>query len=192
MRKISVKIGVTAAFALALVGFSISQPYALTINCDAGQAQGQGQGQGQGQTIQAAVDAAGDGDIIEVSGTCTEIVTITTDGITVRGGSGTLNGGFIVDGAQRVVIDNLTIDGSTSTGPVNGVLARNNAHVTVRNCTIENHARSGVNIRSTSSGLVEGNTIGNNTDYGVLVDLGTVIGIVSPPRPSDTPFMFYE
>ncbi len=80
-------------------------------------------------------------------------------------------GGFIVDGAQRVVIDDLTIDGSTSTG--NGVLAQNNAHVTVRNCTIENHTRSAVNIRTGSSGLVEGNTIGNNPDYGVLVNLGS-------------------
>ena len=130
----------------------------------------------KGKTIQAAVDGAVDGDTITVSGTCTEIVTVTTNGITFIGDpgvGGTLNGGFIVDGAQRVVFDNLTIDGSTNTGRVDGVLAENNAHVTVRNSTIENHTRSAVNIRSTSSALVEGNTIGNNTNYGVLVDLGS-------------------
>lgn len=130
------------------------------------------------QLIADAIAKADDDDdtLITITGTCTEIVTITTDGITFRGDpgvGGTLMGGFIVDGAQRVVIDDLTIDGSTNAGNVNGVLARNNAHVTVRNSTIENHTRSAVNIRSTSSGLVEGNTIGNNADYGVLVNLGS-------------------
>ena len=71
-------------------------------------------------------------------------------------------------GAQRVIIDNLTIEGVP-----NGVRAQNNAHVTVRNSTIQNHTGSGVDIRHTSSGLIEGNTIGNNGDYGVLVNLGS-------------------
>ena len=106
-------------------------------------------------------DADGE-DVITIEGTCTEIVTIVTDGITLRGG--TLLGGIIVDGAQRVVIDDLTIDGSTNSGLLNGVLAKNNAHVTVRNSTIENHTLSGVNITRTSSALIEGNTIGNHAD----------------------------
>ena len=67
------------------------------------------------RTAVGAVNSAADGDNIVVSGTCNEEnVTITTDGITIRGDpgvGGTLNGGFIVDGAQRVVIDNLLIDG---------------------------------------------------------------------------------
>ncbi len=79
----------------------------------------------QGQQIQDAVDSVSPGDptTIIIKGTCTEIVTITTNGITIIGQNpnATLMGGFIVDGAQRVVIDDLTIDGSTSN--VNGVLA---------------------------------------------------------------------
>ncbi len=78
----------------------------LKVNCDKGN-----------QTIQKKLANAVDGDTIEVSGTCTEIVTVTTDGITFSGNSGVLMGGFIVDGAQRVVFDNLTIDGSTSIDP---------------------------------------------------------------------------
>ena len=57
----------------------------------------------KGKTIQAAVDGAVDGDTITVSGTCTEIVTVTTNGITFIGDpgvGGTLNGGFIVDGEK--------------------------------------------------------------------------------------------
>ena len=173
MRKVSVKIGVAAVFAVALFALSISQASADSadveeVKCD------------DGDRIQEAIDDAEDGDTIVVSGTCTEIVTITTNGITVIGGSGTLNGGFIVDGARRVVIDNLTIDGGCAepcqfdaNTRLDGVRAQNNAHVTVRNSTIENHTRSAVNIRSTSSGLVEGNTISNNADYGVIVNLGS-------------------
>ena len=179
MRKFSAKIGVTALFALALFTLSISQasaqkfkdkaegPVTLEVDCDAG------------ESIQASVDSAGEGDTINVSGTCTEIVTITTDGITIigQGESATLMGGFIVDGAQRAVIDNLTIDGSTSTGRVDGVRAQFNAHVTVRNCTIQNHTRIGVRIVEASSALIEGNMITVNeadgADSGVAVSRGS-------------------
>ena len=186
MRKISVKIGVTAASLVIALGLlsgtaeavvkppkEPTEPKVAVILVDCSK-----------QSIQDAVDKAFDGDIIEVSGTCNEEnVTITTDGITIRGDpvvGGTLNGGFIFDGAQRGVIDNLTIDGGCAepcefdpNARVNGVLARNNAHVTVRNCTIRNHTRSGVVFTRTSSGLVEGNTIGNNADYGVIVNFGS-------------------
>ncbi len=131
----------------------------MTVNCDVGQS-----------SIQARVNLAGDGDTITVSGTCTEIVTITTDGITVIGGSGTLNGGFIVDGVQRVVIDNLTIDGSENTGLVSGVRAQNGAFVRVSNCTIENHPRDGVSIERGSNTVIEGSTIRNNGRYAVIVN----------------------
>ncbi len=141
------------------------QAAAVNVKCD------------KDKTIQAAVDDAVDGDIIEVSGTCTEIVTITTDGITVRGGSGTLMGGIIVDGAQRVVIDNLTIDGSTNAERLDGVRAQNNAQVTVRNSTIQNHTRNWVVIVAASSGLIEVNTITVNeadgADSGVVVSQGS-------------------
>jgi hypothetical protein len=126
------------------------------------------------------VDDAVDGDTIEVSGTCTEIVTVTTDGTTIRGDpvvGGTLMGGFIVDGVQRAVIDDLTIDGSTNTERLDGVRAINNAHVTVRNSTIQNHTRNGVGIVAASSGLIEGNTItveeADGADNGVVVSTGS-------------------
>ncbi len=119
MRKISVKIGVTAVSLVIALGLSSGTAEAqkapkepktavLLVDCSDPK-----------QSIQAAVDSAVDGDTIVVSGTCNEEnVTITTDGITIRGDpvvGGTLNGGFIFDGAQRGVIDNLTIDGSTNT-----------------------------------------------------------------------------
>ncbi len=170
MKYILAKIGVTAAFALALVGFSISQASAalLLVDCDLA------------ESIQAAVDVADDGDTITVSGTCTEIVTITTDGITIRGDpvdGGTLMGGIIVNSAQRVVIDNLIIDGSDNTERLDGVRAQDNAQVTVRNCTIRNHTRNGVSIRYASSGLIEGNTITVNESDGA--DSGVVVSRVS-------------
>src|SRR6266852_5114272 len=60
------------------------------------------------------------GDTIRIVGTCTERLTITTDGITLDGqGSGILNGGgrsggsfggvIVINGAHRVVITGLTL-----------------------------------------------------------------------------------
>ncbi len=183
MGKFSAKIGVTA---LSLI---------ITFGSLTGTAEAQGRGPpgpppgggdevtvdcGAGDTIQEALDGAVDGVTIEVSGTCTEIVTITTDGITIIGDpvdGGTLMGGFIVDGAQRVVIDNLTIDGSTNAERLDGVRATNNAHVTVRNSTIQNHTRHGVGIVAASFGLIEGNTItveeADGADNGVVVSTGS-------------------
>ncbi len=135
MGKFSAKIGVTALSVLAAFAISVPDSHAAVVNCNA-----------PNQSLQGALDQASDGDTITVVGTCTEIVTITTDGITIIGDpgvGGTLMGGFIVDGVQRVVIDDLTIDGSTTAGRLDGVRAQNNAHVTVRNCTIQNHTRNG-------------------------------------------------
>ena len=67
-------------------------------------------------------------------------------------------GGFIVDGAQRVVIDNLTIDGDENVERLDGVRAQNGAHVTVRNCTILNHTRSAVAPLVTKAGHINSNT----------------------------------
>ncbi len=97
--------GYSSVLALGVFALTLSQAYAMTlkVNCDKGN-----------QTIQKALDGIVDGDTISVSSTCSEIVTIATDGITIRGDpavGGRLMGGFIVDGAQRVVIDDLIIDG---------------------------------------------------------------------------------
>ncbi len=75
-----------------------------------------------------------------VRGLCTEDVVIVSDDITLQGESpldGILGGGSIVDGAQRVVIDNLTVSGS----PGDGILAENGAAVTVSNSTVSNARR---------------------------------------------------
>ncbi len=171
MKSFLAKAGYSSVLALGVFALTLSQAYAVTlnVNCDKGN-----------QTIQKALDGVVDGDTITVVGTCTEIVTVTTDGITIRGDPGVggrLMGGFIVDGAQRVAIDNLTIDGSTNAERLDGVRAQNNAHVTVRNSTIQNHTRHGVGIVDASSGLIEGNTITVNeadgADSGVTVSRGS-------------------
>ena len=166
------KAAFTALFALCLAGFSpawaIKPVGPIPVDCDGG------------DSLQVEIDEAEPGSTLMVSGTCTEIVTIATDGITIRGDpvdGGTLMGGFIVDGAQRVVIDNLTIDGSTNAERLDGVRAQDNAQVTVRNSTIQNHTRHGVGIVAASSGLIEGNTItveeADGADNGVVVSTGS-------------------
>jgi hypothetical protein len=122
------------------------------------------------QLIADAIAKADDDEGIQITikGTCTEIVTVTTDGVTFRGDpgvGGTLMGGFIVDGAQRVVIDDLTVTGS----PDNGVLAKGGAAVTVSNSIITDHGRSGIAVILGATAQINGNTISDNDSYAIVV-----------------------
>ncbi len=170
MRKISVKIGVTALSLLVGIGLltgtaeaqKVKEPKTTDILVDCSK-----------QSIQDAVDKAVDGDTIVVSGTCNEEnVTITTDGITISGDpvvGGTLIGGFTVKSAVRVVFDNMTVKDGTN----HGVRAEDGASVRVSNCTIENHPRDGVFIGRGSNALIEGSTVQNNGRYAVVVSSGS-------------------
>ena len=106
--------------------------------------------------------------IITVRGTCTEDVTIVSDDITLRGetpSDGISGGGITVRGAQRVVIDNLTVSGA----PNHGVLADSGASVTVSDSTITNNSISGIAVRLGATAQINGNTISGNGEYAIVV-----------------------
>jgi len=134
-----------------------------------------------GQTIaQALQTVSGRPLTITVNGTCTENLLITRDDVTLRGssGSGTIAGAdpaldtIRIDGAKRVVIENLTVTGS-STGGAAGIRGTHGAAFTVRNATIQGAAGVGVAAMYSSHATIDGNTIQSNGLAGIWVRYGS-------------------
>lgn len=125
----------------------------ITVDCTAG-------------TITDALREAPPGGrlIITVEGNCVENVTITRDDVTLQGGSGVVDGQITIDGARRVVINDLKV-----TGALHGILAVNNATVTVQNSIIEQNILSGIVARYGAFALIQDNTIEYNGECGILV-----------------------
>lgn len=107
--------------------------------------------------------------VITLQGTCNENVVITSNDITLQGetpSDGISGGGITIDGAQRVVIDNVTVDNA----PRDGIVATNGAAVTISNATIENSTRNGVTVLLGATAQINGNTLSGNGAYAVIVD----------------------
>ena len=117
-----------------------------------------------GGTIGGALAQAKPGGalVVTVTGTCTENVTIARNDVTLQGG-GEVVGQITVDGAQRVLINGLTVS-----GPGSGIEARNNAAITVTNSTIENNASVGINVMHGAFALIDGNVIRDNGQCDLL------------------------
>lgn len=130
------------------------------------------------QTLGQALQAADLGDTIQISGTCQEMVTITTNDLTldglvsaiIDGGGENQPGVFIqgvltVDGAQRVSIRGLTVQN----GP-DGILATRGAAVTLADLVLQNNADDGIQIMLNSTADMSGTvTSMGNADDGILV-----------------------
>ncbi|HEX6119919.1 MAG TPA: right-handed parallel beta-helix repeat-containing protein [Dongiaceae bacterium] len=126
-------------------------------------------------------------DDIRVQGTCTETVNIRRDDITIQGiGAAKLLGKVIVDGAARVKIKNLKVQGSPDTGILlmrgasvllnqvtvngagqDGIKATGNSYLELVGSVVENSQVSGVFIVQGSSASVVGSTIRNNAADGL-------------------------
>ena len=115
-------------------------------------------------SIGSALAKAKPGDVLVITGTCPEDVTIVLDDVVLQGNSGTVLGQITVDGARRVVIQGLTVS-----GPGNGIEARRNAVVTVQGSMIENNGVSGIDVRQGAFATIDGNTIRSNGECEVLV-----------------------
>jgi hypothetical protein len=122
------------------------------------------------------------GDVIEITGTCTERLAVTTDRVTLNGqGSATLNGGgstggsfagvIEIQGARGVVIKGLTVQN----GP-NGIAATGNAAFEVRDSVFQNHAGSGVLIIGGSTGeLTNCSMLKNGAGMNVLTGSSVIL-----------------
>lgn len=116
--------------------------------------------------------------VLTIKGTCTEDITIEFDDLTLEGDpidGGTISGTITINGAQRVVIDNLTV-----TGPGVGIIGTNAAAFTVKNSNVINNEESGIFVIRSSSALLINNAIsGNGTrsvDPFIFFDVGLFLG----------------
>lgn len=120
--------------------------------------------------------------ILNINGICTEDVSVTQDDVTFNGlPGGTVSGTITVDGARRVVFQNLTL-----TGTSNGVEVIRNGAATVRDSIISNNDDNGIFVENGAHVAVLDNEITQNgqnasdPDFGVgiWVDDGSNVRIV--------------
>ena len=135
----------------------------------------------KGQTLTEALKKAKPGDMLQVTGTCYERVTITTDRLTLDGdGSAVLDGGgsgptefegvVTIDGAHGVTLTGFTIQ----TGPGEGLLGLHGAAFTVLDTTVQGNTGTGIAIGGGSTGdlthcTVPGNALGLDVYTGATV-----------------------
>jgi len=123
----------------------------------------------RGQTLTEALKKAKPGDTLQVTGTCHERVTITTDRLTLDGGgSAVLDGGGVgptefegvvtIDGVQGVTLTGFTVQN----GPGEGILGIHGAAFAVQQTTVENNAASGIAVADGSTADLTDCTIQGN------------------------------
>jgi Right handed beta helix region len=111
-----------------------------------------------GQTLTEALQKAKPGDTLQVTGTCHERVTITTDRLTLDGGgSAVLDGGdgpteffeavVTIDGVQGVTLMGFTIQNSPSLG----ILGVGGAAFVVQDTTMQHNGAAGIFLNNNSS-----------------------------------------
>jgi len=138
----------------------------------------------QEQTLTEALRKAKPGDTLQVTGTCQERVTITTDRLTLDGGgSAVLDGGgggptefegvVTIDGAQGVTLMGFTIQNS----PGEGILGLHGAAFAVQQTTMQHNATIGIAVADASTADLTECTIQSNVvGIDVFISSSAILG----------------
>jgi hypothetical protein len=131
----------------------------------------------EGQTLTEALQKAKPGDTLQVTGTCHERVTITTDRLTLDGdGSAVLDGGggsptssfeavVTIDGTQGVTLMGFTIQNS----PSQGILGVGGAALVVQDTTLQNNGAAGLVLYNNSSAELTDVEVKGSGSIGLVV-----------------------
>jgi hypothetical protein len=134
----------------------------------------------KGQTLTEALRKAKSGDTLQVTGTCHERVTITTDRLTLDGGGSAVldgdggggptefDGVVTIDGVQGVTLIGFTIQN----GLGEGILGQHGAAFAVQQTTVQNNAASGIAVADGSTADLTDCTIQGN-GFGIDVFTGS-------------------
>lgn len=179
MKTIFVKlsfISLSLLFLFFLVSSQAEGRAPRVVNCD------------EGETVQAELDKAQDGDVIEVSGACSEHIVIVNNRITLRGvGGATLNGPDANEHTIQVRGPNTVIrDFSSISGGANVIIVQRGASADIRNNTIEGGASSGILVNQSGYARISNNTIRNNALQGVNVRQSASADILSNTLSTNT------
>lgn len=141
------------------------EAYSTTVDC------------GRGQKITAALKAGYDD--IKVRGTCNENVEIRDDDVTILGlGGATLIGQVFVNGANRVTLVNLAVQGVTLNPPDSTVLVARGGSAVLDHVTVRNAVTGVIATGNSYLEIVNGSLFENNTGRGIAVELGAAGAIV--------------
>ncbi len=131
-------------------------------------------------TIQQAIDAASDGDTINIApGTFVEALTISGKALVLTGAgseSTFIDGGnehaIKIDNSPGVLIENLTVQNGND-----GIYVTNNANVRINQVTAKNCSDKGIQIEESSYAEITDSTIDDNDNdgIGVLTNSGVII-----------------
>jgi Right handed beta helix region len=152
--------------AMFAVGARGAEATALTVNCAAG------------ETVASALEKQEPGMplVLTITGTCRENVTIARDDVTLQGGSDSAvvqaaddaRGAIVIDGAQRVVIERLTVRRGT-----HGVAALHGATAILRDNIIRFTGREAVLIDGGSHAVIQRNVIETKSARQIQVSSST-------------------
>ncbi len=145
---------------------------ALLLVASGGQAATKKLACGSGKTIQAEMTKLKPGDILLVTGTCNENVTIdeNVERITVDGqGTASINAADPTRATVGIRGRNITLTGLTITGGDNGVGITRGGTATITNSIIQGSIRDGITVSQGSSMRLTNSTIQNNTNHGINV-----------------------
>ena len=133
----------------------------------------------KGESIQHRLDKSRDGDVIEISGNCSENILIERDRIALRGEPGaTINGPDATVSTIHVAGHNIRIEGFTSiSGGRNGIKVGNSASAVIEDNTIQGVGRDCISINRHAYATVERNTLQNCTRRRVNVSWSSAADI---------------
>jgi len=129
------------------------------------------------EALAPVVEKVKDKRTIQFTGVCTGPLVIRTDGVTLSGlGAAIIDGG----GADAVTIlgaSNVTLADFEVRGGLNGIVARNGAHLTLSNVSANGNTRSGITLQASSSASLTDVAVRNNGFHGLDVGNGSAITV---------------
>ncbi len=123
--------------------------------------------------------------VLTIKGTCTEDITIEFNDLTLKGDpvdGGTISGTIFINGAKRVVIDDLTVTGAGS-----GIVGFDAAAFTVNNSNIIDNAETGIVVVRSSSAVLNNNTIRMLRNSPSCPEIGLMASACPPPAACGAP-----
>ncbi len=134
----------------------------------------------RGIPLQTAIDFSLPGETLQLSGTCSGPLTITSKTLTLSSNNRAVINGhgrdvLTVNGPARVTLSGLTIQGGQ-----NGIVANAGAQLTILNSVIQNNAAIGLLLEGSSSATLSGSSTNTNGLNGLDAEASSSVILTGP------------